>query len=215
MSSKLRLRVIFRPLIKGLAKIFSKMGITPNIATCIMLALAILSFFILVFMTNLLFFGIFVFLTGIFDGIDGAIARLLDKSTKFGGFFDSIMDRISEFFIFLSLLIFNWNFQLWGILDLKLVIFISYMASFMISYLRSKASVLSSGDFDIGLMARSERLFYIFISSLIAHFIGFFSELLFIFMWLLIFTVVVRYLKSKRIINKSEDENKLFQNKSE
>ncbi|GAH16536.1 unnamed protein product, partial [marine sediment metagenome] len=48
-----------------------------------------------------------MFITGIMDGCDGAIARLTNNSTKFGGFFDSFMDRFSEFFIFLGLLIFS------------------------------------------------------------------------------------------------------------
>jgi len=62
-----------------------------------MFSFSVISFFVLVFIQNLLLFSIFVFITGIMDGCDGAIARLTGKSTKFGGFFDSIMDRFSEF----------------------------------------------------------------------------------------------------------------------
>jgi phosphatidylglycerophosphate synthase len=101
MASKFRLRRIFRPFIKLLAKILSKMGVNPNLATIIMLCFSIFSFFALVFFFNLFFFSIFVFLVGIFDGVDGAIARIKNRATTFGGFFDSIMDRTSEFVIFL------------------------------------------------------------------------------------------------------------------
>ncbi|MCK4238818.1 MAG: CDP-alcohol phosphatidyltransferase family protein, partial [Candidatus Lokiarchaeota archaeon] len=76
MPSKFRLRYIFRPLINKLAKILGRIGLTPNYATAIML---ILSFFCFIFLTVLKIewlFGIFVFLVGIFDGVDGAIARL-------------------------------------------------------------------------------------------------------------------------------------------
>ncbi len=100
MASKFRLRRIFRPFIKLLAKVLSKMGVNPNLATIIMLCFSIFSFFALVFFSNLFLFSIFVFLVGIFDGVDGAIARIKNRATTFGGFFDSILDRTSEFVIF-------------------------------------------------------------------------------------------------------------------
>ena len=88
MASKFRLRYIFRPLVNLIAKVLIKLGITPNIATFIMLLFAIFSFISLVFLQNLLLFAILIFFTGIMDGCDGAIARITDKSTAFGGFFD-------------------------------------------------------------------------------------------------------------------------------
>jgi len=154
MASKFRLRRIFRPFIKFLAKGLSKIGVNPNFATIIMLCFSIFSFFALVFFFNLFFFSIFVFLVGIFDGVDGAIARIKNRATTFGGFFDSIMDRTSEFVIFFALLLYCWNSILWG-LDMKIIIVISFLSSIMISYLRARAVTFYKGDFDIGLMARS------------------------------------------------------------
>jgi len=184
------------------------MRVTPNLATIFMLCFAILSFIWISLFQNLLIFSILVFITGIMDGCDGAIARLTNKSTKFGGFFDSVMDRISEFFIFLGLIIFNWNIYLWYFLDMKLIIFIAYLASFMISYCRARAEVFFKGDFDIGLMARSERLFYISITMLFAFFFGFAAEFLFIFMWLVIGTYIYRAGKILTLIKKLENKNR-------
>ena len=195
MPSRLRLRYIFRPLIKLIAKGLIRIGVTPNIATIIMLGFSILSFTSLVIFRNLLFFSIFVFITGIMDGCDGAIARLTNKSTKFGGFFDSFMDRLSEFIIFFSLFIFNFNEFLWNFIDMNLVIFISFLISIMISYSRARAEIFFKGDFDVGLMARSERLFYIFITMILAFFYGFMKVFLFIYMWLVIGTFVFRIIK--------------------
>jgi len=193
MPSKYRLRYIFRPLIKGIAKVLSKIGITPNMATLIMLFNSILSFiFLVVFLKNLLIFSIFVFLTGIFDGVDGAIARLKNTESAYGGFFDSFMDRISEFVIFLALLIYFWDQKLWETIDISLIIYISFLSSIMISYSRAKAESLFKGDFDIGLMARSERLFYIFLTMLIAYFIGYGIYFLFLFMILVSLTALYR-----------------------
>ena len=204
MPSKFRLRYVFRPLVNFIAKGLSKIGVSPNIATVLMFISAIFSFISLVFYNSLLFFAIFLFITGILDGCDGAIARLTNKTTKFGGFFDSIMDRFSEFVIFLGLLLFCWEEFLWNFVDLKLIIFICFLTSLMISYMRSRAENFYKGDFDVGLMARSERLFYLFISSLIALFYGFFNELIFLFMWLLIGTAIFRYVKISNQIKNQE-----------
>jgi len=195
MPSKLRLRYIFRPLVKIIAKGLNKIGVTPNIATILMFICSILSLISLVFFQNLLYFAVLVFITGIMDGCDGAIARMTNKSTKFGSFFDSFMDRLSEFVIFFSLLFFCWEEILCDIIDMKIIIFISFLASLMISYSRTRAENFYMGDFDIGLMARSERLFYLVLSSIFSYFYGFFNELLFLFMWLVIGTALFRFLK--------------------
>lgn len=205
MPSKFRLRRIFRPLIKVLAKGLSKIGVTPNIATGIMLTLSICSFISLVFFTNLLLFSIFVFLTGIFDGIDGQIARLNKRASLFGGFLDSVMDRISEFVIYLGFLFYLEDIVLWSFIDMKIIIILSLLGSVMISYLRARAEVLFKGDFDFGLMARSERLFYIFITMLLSNYIGFVNEFLFIFMFLVIGTAIFRYYKIRKAIRVFEN----------
>lgn len=202
MPSKFRVRYIFRPLVNLIAKGLSKIGVTPNIATIIMLIFSILSFFSLVFIQNLLLFSILIFITGIMDGCDGAIARCTNKSTKFGSFFDSVMDRFSEFIIFLALFIYTMNQFLWNLIDMRIIIFLTFLCSIMISYLRTRAENFLKGnyDFDIGLMARSERLFYLVIASLVAFFYGFFMELLFLFMWLTLGTVFFRYIKFNKQI---------------
>ena len=195
MASKFRLRYIFKQLVNLIAKGLIRIGVSPNLATIIMLSFSVLSFLSLVILRNLLYFSILVFITGIMDGCDGAIARLTSKSTKFGGFFDSFMDRFSEFFIFLGLLIFSKDEVLWNFFDMKLIIFISFLTSIMISYTRARAEVFFKGDYDIGLMARSERLFYLFITMIIASFYGFMGEFLFIFMWLVIGTFIFRMIR--------------------
>ncbi len=205
MASKFRLRRIFRPLVKRVAHLLSRVGLSPNLATIIMLSFSIISFILLVFLSNLLLFSIFIFATGFFDGVDGAIAREQGRVTKFGGFFDSLMDRISEFVIFLALLIYKWNSVLWGIFDMKIIILISFFSSIMISYLRARAEVFFKGDFDFGLMARSERLFYIVVTMLVANFIGYVNEFLFVFMLLVLTTAFFRYYKIKYLIKEHEN----------
>jgi len=207
MASKFRLRRIFRPLVKSIAIFLSKVGVSPNLATFIMFGFSILSFAALVYFSNLVLFSIFVFLTGFFDGVDGAIARIKGKTTIFGGFFDSVMDRLSEFVIFFALLFYTGNSFLWGIIDMKIIIFLSFLSSMMISYLRSRAEVFFKEDFDFGLMARSERLFYLVITMLIANFCGYVNEFLFIFLLLVLATALFRYFKITKLLREFEEGN--------
>jgi phosphatidylglycerophosphate synthase len=206
MPSKFRFRYLFRPVVNLLAKGLIKLGITPNLATIIMFCFSILSFVSLLIFRNLISFSIFIFLTGIMDGVDGAIARLTNKSTKFGGFFDSVMDRTSEFFIFFGLYIYTQNQLLWNFIDMRLVISFCFIASIMISYTRARVEVFFKGDFDIGLMARSERLFYLVIISIISFFYNFFNLFLFIFMWLTIGTFLFRLIKIYYLIKKKDTQ---------
>ncbi len=181
-----------------------KIGATPNMITLIMLLFAGLSLISLVFFGSLLFSAIFIFMCGVFDGVDGALARLTNKSSKRGSFLDSTMDRFSEFIIFLALLLYCWNSTLWNVIDVKIIIFFSFFASLMISYTRARAENFLTQNFDFGLMARSERLFFLVISQIVAFFFGFLPELLFLFMWLVILTAIYRFYKFNKIISKKE-----------
>jgi hypothetical protein len=76
----------------------------------------------------------------------------------------------------------------------------------MISYIRARAENEFKGDFDVGLMARSERLFYLVIISIIDFLFGFFNELIFLFMWLVTGTALYRYIKIRKQIKQQEQE---------
>jgi len=89
---------------------------------------------------------------------------------------------------------------------MNLVIFISFLISIMISYSRARAEIFFKGDFDVGLMARSERLFYIFITMILAFFCGFMKVFLFIYMWLVIGTFLFRIIKIYHEIKKVDQQ---------
>ena len=77
----------------------------------------------------------------------------------------------------------------------------------MISYIRAKAENVYEGDFDIGLMARSERLFYIVISMIFIYFYGYAGEILFLFMVLVILTAFFRFYKINNLIKQFKEQN--------
>ncbi|GAH34216.1 unnamed protein product, partial [marine sediment metagenome] len=59
---------------------------------------------------------------------------------------------------------------------------------------------------NFGLMARSERLFYLVITMMIANFYGYFNEFLFIFMFLVLVTAFFRYFKIAKLIRDYEKD---------
>jgi phosphatidylglycerophosphate synthase len=116
------------------------------------------------------------------------------------------MDRLSEFFIFFGLYIITQNEVLWNYIDMKLIILVLFIASIMVSYSRARGEAFFKGDFDVGLMARSERLFLIVIISIIGTFLDFVNISLFIFMCLVIGTFLYRAVYMYKVIKKREEQ---------
>jgi len=166
MGSPYRLRRIFTPFVTWIAKVSYKVGLKPNHITILMLLTSITACVVVVFTDLFWLFGILTFLTGILDGVDGSLARLSGQSTHFGSFFDSSMDRISEIMLYLGLFLNDGYFLFGSFLHQGLILMLSF-ASLMISYVRSRAENLSDSDFDVGVFARSERLFMLFLSCVI------------------------------------------------
>ncbi len=202
MPSKYRVRSLFRPLVNLIAKGFYKSGIqNPNVITGLMFGSAVLSTFFLIYLENLLFFWILVFITGIFDGVDGSLRRISNRSSQKGALLDSTLDRFSEIVIFFGIFIYCSDKLLFGFIDMKLIIYLSIFSTLMISYSRTRGENIIKGDFDIGLMARSERLLFLVIASILSVFWTIFNELLFIYMLLVASTAIFRFLKIHKIIS--------------
>ena len=98
--------------------------------------------------------GLMVILSGFFDLLDGAIARNFNKVTPFGGFLDSVLDRYSDLFLFLALLIYYLNKG-----DATLVILTGFasIGTALIPYARARAEAVQI-PCSVGLMERAERI---------------------------------------------------------
>ena len=77
------------------ARILSKTGVTPNMLT-VMGFLVSIAAAVLIAKEYFLAGGLVVLFAGAFDLLDGPVARVTGKTTKFGGFLDSTLDRLSE-----------------------------------------------------------------------------------------------------------------------
>lgn len=112
---------------------------------------------------NLLGFGIILGFAGLMDTMDGRLARLYQLKTKFGAFFDSVIDRYSEFIMFFGILMYFQHFNNYVGVVLS---FVALIGSIMVSYNRSRAEALGI-DCAVGFMQRPERIVFIGVWAII------------------------------------------------
>jgi CDP-diacylglycerol--glycerol-3-phosphate 3-phosphatidyltransferase len=114
--------------------------------------------------------GWFVLLGGLWDIFDGRVARESGLASKFGSFFDSTLDRISEIVVFLGLLSLYNSYSGEGrsLADVWMVyaIFLAMGGSMMVSYTRGRAEALGL-DCKVGFMQRAERVVLLGLGSIL------------------------------------------------
>ena len=161
---------IINPLIKGMIKI----GITPNIVTTIGLLLNIVAaaMFVKAAMTTsehcahqLIGWGGGVILfAGLFDMMDGRLARMGNMSSVFGAMWDSTLDRYSELITLGGIcLMFVKGDWFW----ISVVTFAAMIGSVMVSYVRARAEGLGI-ECKVGFMQRPERVVVTAITAIIS-----------------------------------------------
>ena len=142
-----------RAQMRRIATIFVNTPITPNMLTMFGLLINI-GVAALIATGNLFWGGVLIVFAGLFDLLDGALARITNRITPFGGFLDSSLDRYSEGVIYMGLL---WYFLQRGRTLEPMLIFAVIVGSMMVSYTRARATALNV-DAEVGIMARSERI---------------------------------------------------------
>jgi phosphatidylglycerophosphate synthase len=172
-----KLQKILQWMINPLVRFFISLGLTPNAVTTIGLILNIcvaIIFIVGAENSNRLDFsyvgwgGAMILFAGLFDMIDGQVARLGKMSSKFGALYDSVLDRYSELIMFLGIcyyLVAHHYFI--G----SLIAFIALIGSIMVSYTRARAEGLGIPCKD-GLMQRPERIILIGFSALACGIVG-------------------------------------------
>jgi CDP-diacylglycerol--glycerol-3-phosphate 3-phosphatidyltransferase len=89
---------------------------------------------------------------GLLDAVDGALARVTDRATRFGAFLDSTLDRFGEIALYLGLLYLYRGSPLE-----TLLIYLTITGSLMVSYTRARAEGLGI-ECKVGWFGRFERL---------------------------------------------------------
>ena len=158
-----RIRPFGRRVAEWPARVLARMGFTPNAITIVGLLLNVGVAAVLASGQPVLG-GVLVLVANAFDMLDGALARVTGKASRFGAFLDSNIDRYAEALIFLG--IGAWLFTL-GDGSLLLAVYAATVGSMMVSYARARAEGLGVGG-EIGLLPRPERLILLSI-GLIFH----------------------------------------------
>src|SRR5438132_6032259 len=142
--------------------------ISPNVLTFMGLVINVVAALLFGYATGetqrRMFFyaGLVVFAAGFFDLVDGRVARASNQVTRFGGFFDSVVDRYSEAALFFGLLVFYARGNRFFYVVLTALVMIS---AIMVSYTRARAESLI-GSCKVGFMESRERLVLIIIGAL-------------------------------------------------
>lgn len=148
-------------IIRLIVKALALSRISPNALTFIGLLINIYAA-VLLAQGRFLAAGLVIIGAGIFDMVDGRVARETNRVTKFGGFFDSVLDRYSDLALLMGLLVYYANIGRNFYVVLTAVVM---TASVMISYTRSRAEN-TIPLCKVGFLERPERIVLLIIGAL-------------------------------------------------
>lgn len=135
------------------AGLLARTGVSPNTLTLVGLLLNVLVAAVLA-SGHPLAGGVLVLFANAFDMLDGALARITGKTSRFGAFLDSTVDRYEEALVYLGIGI--WLFER-GDGPLLLAGYLAIIGSILVSYARARAESLGVGG-EVGWLPRPERI---------------------------------------------------------
>ena len=162
--------------LEPLARFISTKNISPNVVTVIGFLLMVVVAIVLA-KGYFVLGGILITVFALFDAIDGMLARMMGRTSRFGAFLDSTLDRFSEAIIFLGLFIYYIGHD--QRLEL-ILIYATVVGSLMVSYARARAEGIGVPLKD-GLFTRFERIFLLVVGLL-------FNQMTFVLCLLAIFS---------------------------
>jgi CDP-diacylglycerol---glycerol-3-phosphate 3-phosphatidyltransferase len=109
--------------------------------------------------------GMVIVGAGLFDMVDGRVARRTNQVTVFGSFFDSVIDRYSDVVLFFGLLVYYGRIN-----RFRYVVLVAFVmvTSLMVSYTRARAEALI-GQCKVGFMERPERIVLVILGAIFNH----------------------------------------------
>jgi CDP-diacylglycerol--glycerol-3-phosphate 3-phosphatidyltransferase len=123
--------------------------------------------------------GVIMIVANIFDFIDGKVAQETQLASKFGGFWDSVIDRFSDISLFIGLI---YLYSEHGRTDYVMITAIAMLFSIMTSYARARAESLIP-KCKVGFMERPERI--------VLFMIGAFTNRMAAVMWVILVLSIV------------------------
>lgn len=153
-------------IIEPVTRWFVRHGVHPNLLTTLGFVSVIVAGYFY-HLDHVRIAGFFVLLGGLWDIFDGRVARESGLASKFGSFYDSTLDRISEIVVFLGLLSLYAKYGA-DLQDLGMiyVLMLAMGGSLMVSYTKARAEALNM-PCEVGMMQRAERVVLLGLGSLL------------------------------------------------
>jgi CDP-diacylglycerol--glycerol-3-phosphate 3-phosphatidyltransferase len=153
--------LFFGAIIDRIVRWLALSRIHPNVLTFIGLVINIGAAFL--FATgNFRWAGVVVIGAGLFDMVDGRVARATSQVTRFGGFFDSVIDRYSDLALYMGLLVYYASINRFFYIVLTAIVM---TGSVMVSYSRARAENVIP-KCKVGFLERPERIVLIILGAL-------------------------------------------------
>jgi len=155
------------PVLSFVAKRFLR--VSPDVITWVALLFAVLSGIFFYFSSDeyellnyyLFFAALFVFLNGLFDAVDGKVAKLTNKTSLRGDFLDHALDRYADVFMMGGLALSTWCRPSIGLLAVIGMLLTSYMGT-------QSQAIGHKRDYS-GLLGRADRLVLLMIFPIVQH----------------------------------------------
>lgn len=143
-------------LIQPVADLLVRWDVDPNIITTVG-TLCTLTGAVFYALGHIRTAGAIIALTALFDILDGTVARRTGKSTVFGAFYDSTLDRVADGGVLAGLAVFYASSPVHRSVPMLTVTLLGMIGTFLISYTRARAEALGI-DAKVGVMQRPERV---------------------------------------------------------
>jgi CDP-diacylglycerol--glycerol-3-phosphate 3-phosphatidyltransferase len=190
-------------------------GVHPNVLTLIGVCINV-GCGLLFGLGHFFYAGLVLILANLFDMLDGSVARRTGNVTKFGAFFDSTLDRLSDIVVFLGIIFFYAaNTPQRSMLNVFLAS-VSLLFSVLVSYSSARAESLIPKN-DVGFLRRPERIVLLIIGALstFPNSTNYFANRMPAVLWILAltgaWTFVQRMIYTWQELNKIENKKSVFE----
>ena len=139
--------------------------------------------------------GLVVVGASVFDMVDGRVARATSQVTRFGGFFDSVLDRYSDLVLYIGLLVYYASINRFAYIVLTAVVM---MGSVMVSYSRARAEN-SIPKCKVGFLERPERIVLIMIGALFNRMAAVLWVIAILSNWTVVHRMIFTWQEAKRL----------------
>jgi CDP-diacylglycerol--glycerol-3-phosphate 3-phosphatidyltransferase len=152
-SIEQKARDVSRPTLETIGRTLARWNVSPDWVTYLGLALTV-GVAVLAGLGEIRWAGVAYIFAAVCDALDGTLARVSGKGSRFGAFLDSTIDRFEESIVFLGLIVHYARFG--GLVEIPLILVVT-VASLMVSYTRARAEAVGV-ECKVGFMTRPPRV---------------------------------------------------------